>query len=80
LLQLPVQSLVKLLFGSHLGTPERFPIQSFAGLSATLLVAWISWRYFERPLQDVGHKLTTTKSQKSPQSGQCVGQEYVEPL
>ncbi len=58
LLQLPVQSLMKLLARSPLGTPERLPGQSLAWLTATLAVAWLSWRFFEKPLQDYGIKLT----------------------
>lgn len=52
LLQLPVQSLVKLLMRTPLGTSQRFPTESLAALLATLAVASISWRWFEKPLLD----------------------------
>ncbi len=66
LLQLPVQSMVKLLIKSPLlGTSQRAAAQSLAWLTTTLAVAWLSWRYFEKPLQDYGHELTTRKPRLS---------------
>jgi peptidoglycan/LPS O-acetylase OafA/YrhL len=60
LLQLPVQFVVKVLAGSPVGTADRLPEQSLISLVVTLVIAWLSWRYFEKPLQDYGHRLTST--------------------
>jgi peptidoglycan/LPS O-acetylase OafA/YrhL len=56
LLQLPVQSAVKLVMGIPLGSFERTAGQSIVWLVATLAVAWLSWRLFEKPLLNWGTK------------------------
>jgi peptidoglycan/LPS O-acetylase OafA/YrhL len=61
LLQLPVQSLVKLITKSPMGTSDRAPAESLVWLVAILAVAWLSWRYFETPLLNYGQKLAARK-------------------
>jgi peptidoglycan/LPS O-acetylase OafA/YrhL len=56
LLQLPVQSAVKVMMGIPLGSFERTAGQSTVWLVATLVVAWLSWRLFEKPLLNWGTK------------------------
>jgi peptidoglycan/LPS O-acetylase OafA/YrhL len=52
LLQLPVQSVMTLITRSPLATSNRAPGKSVAWLIAILAVAWLSLRYFEKPLLD----------------------------
>ncbi len=56
LLQLPVQSAVKLMTGMPLGSFERTAGESIVWLAATLSVAWLSWSFFEKPLLDWGSR------------------------
>lgn len=62
LLQLPVQAAVKMLMRAPMGRPERLPLDSLTWLVATLALAWLSWRWFESPLQRFGHRLTTIET------------------
>jgi len=43
---------MKLITRSPQGTEERTPGQSLTWLRAILAVAWLSLRYFEKPLLD----------------------------
>jgi len=58
LLQLPVQSAVKVLMHVPLGSSERPALQCLAWTVSTIGVAWLSYRFFERPLLDYGHRLS----------------------
>ena len=59
LLQLPVQSAVKVLTGISLGSSERPAFQCALWLAATIATACFSYRWFEKPLLDYGHRLST---------------------
>lgn len=50
LLQLPVQSAMKIAMHVPAGNMTRTPSQAIIWTAATLLVAWTSWRVFENPL------------------------------
>lgn len=58
LLQLPVQSAVKVLMHVPLGSSQRPALQCLVWLIATIGVAWLSYRFFEKPLLDFGHRLS----------------------
>jgi len=56
LLQLPVQAAVKIITGTPLGSVQRTPLQSLFWFATTLVVAWLSWRFFEKPILDWGNR------------------------
>jgi peptidoglycan/LPS O-acetylase OafA/YrhL len=60
-LQLPVQAALKLVTGTGLGSVYRTPGQCLLWLCATISVAWLSWKYFEKPVLDWGGKWKTRK-------------------
>ena len=62
LLQLPVQSALKIIMGTPLGPPERQPIQCLFWFVSVIAVALISWKLFEKPILDWGTRLTGNKS------------------
>jgi peptidoglycan/LPS O-acetylase OafA/YrhL len=65
LMQLPVQSALKLLTHTPTGSMVRTPGQSVLWTSATLAVAWISWEVFEKPLLAWGHSLAARARARS---------------
>ncbi len=56
ILQLAVQSATKIVSGQGLGSPIRTPIESLVWIGLTIVVAWLSWRYFERPMLTWGSR------------------------
>lgn len=56
ILQLPVQTALKLVMHIPTGNMVRTPAQSLISTTATLLLAWLSWRFFETPVMRWGHR------------------------
>jgi peptidoglycan/LPS O-acetylase OafA/YrhL len=68
LLQLPIQTLVKVITGTGLGSPQRTVGQGILGIAGTLLVAWLSWKLFEKPVLDWGTKPESSHN-RNPRRG-----------
>ena len=58
LLQLPVQSALKIGTHSSLGPSVRTPTEVLIWFAAIIAVASISWRFFEKPVLDWGTKMS----------------------